>query len=102
GAAPADQQHIRGAVYAGVDRGGREGLRGWRELIRSSTGGTRRQRCRVRAVRIRARCKAGCRGLVVDLLGIAAWADVIAEDDRRYRVNRAARVLIEVTTSQLL
>ena len=34
-------------------------------------------------------------GVVVDLLDMAARADVVAEDDRRYRVNRAARVLVE-------
>ena len=32
---------------------------------------------------------------MVDLLDIAARADVVADDDRRYRVDRAARVLIE-------
>jgi hypothetical protein len=32
---------------------------------------------------------------VVDLLGMAARVDVVAEDDRRYRVDRAARVLVE-------
>jgi hypothetical protein len=34
-------------------------------------------------------------GVVVDLPGVRARADVVSDDDRRYWVDRAARVLIE-------